>query len=574
MSKTNKKRDIIVFDPNSKKLYKLADNILSEASPKDKSALSYNISYMSSNDVMHTNVEVSNDSEEDEISIITNKTYEALGLDIEKDYKISYSISEASDGTSSVYNVFVVDNEKITTDFKDVVRKLQYIDYIDMEPLMYQSYYSSRIIDPSGVHVFIYVHKTYATLSVYKNGGMVDSKIITKFSIDSLFAAYCADLSEKIPEHIFLEELNKYGFDHVDNAKRISLNKVLSEAFRFVINNLTLILRGMQSDNEIISKVIVGTDIGLSSNLLKKVEIMLSFFKSFSDLEFVQDSMLQNKIGFETDGLTVDEFINIHRIKYDLFRNIKDFAQANAETEKNQSSKDFMNDLTEINRHEGFEISINPFVLLSFLRANEQLRSPNDVFNISPFLRPPPFVKRYSGKIILAIVGTIALASLYPLYNYAMGFYCETMKDNTNEEIVPKESEKNQIEAEIRSLENSLRIAEENLSQAKRERDGKYMLLNNIYDKKVNYLSKAAISSNITSILNKNQVKVTDIDIKNNNIVIVLKGSTTSVTNFLKDIGSNSGYIIESRELSIKKDFSKDDNLDGYESTVKIRVVK
>ena len=107
MAKTAKKRELVAFDSSTKKLYKLADNVLSEITVKEKSNSAYNITYMPGENVKYASVEVPNDTDEDEISIITNKTYEVLELDIEKDYKISYSISNASMGINTVYNVFV-----------------------------------------------------------------------------------------------------------------------------------------------------------------------------------------------------------------------------------------------------------------------------------------------------------------------------------------------------------------------------------------------------------------------------------------------------------------------------------
>lgn len=562
MAKTAKKRELVAFDSSTKKLYKLADNVLSEITVKEKSNSAYNITYMPGENVKYASVEVPNDTDEDEISIITNKTYEVLELDIDKDYKISYSISNASMGINTVYNVFVVENEKIETEFKDVANKLQYIDYIDIEPLMYQNYYTSKLIESDGVQVFIYFHKTYTTLTVYKDGELINYKIINKLSIDMLHGSFSHDLGERIPEHMFLNELSKYGFDHVDDAKRVSLNKVLSESFKFLINNLSLILRGAQLDNVTITKVFVGTDIGLSQNFLKKVEVLFSCFRCLDD-DIILETMLNNKVEIGINSLEVAEFINIHKIKYDLFKNIRNFT-----VEVNTPSE-----FTTTPEKEGGELRINPFVLLSLLRANEQLKMPNDVFNISTFLRPPPFAKRYSGKLILSILAVIVLASIYPIYNYINGKFIEVEERDTSEKIPAKQTEYTRIDNEIKNLESRLSSLSAEVNEARRTLEFRYTLLDNIYDKKVNYLSKASAATKMASILNQSDIKVTNMSFDNDIINVNLKGTATGITSFLKEIGADDTYSIESRDVLIKI-LNLDDKDKEHESNIIIKVLR
>lgn len=562
MAKTAKKREIVAYDSSTKKLYKLADNVLSEITVKERASSAYNITYMPGDNVKYVSVEVPNGSEEDEISIITNKTYELLELDIEKEYKISYSISNASIGINTVYNVFVVENEKIESEFKEVANKLQYIDYIDIEPLMYQNYYTSKIIEGDGVQVFIYFHKTYATLTVYKDGELINYKILSKLSIDMLHSSFSHDLGERIPEHMFLNELSKYGFDHIDDAKRVSLNKILGDAFKFLTSNLAIILKTAQLDKATISKVFVGTDIGLSQNFLKKVEVLFANFKNINDDEILE-MLLNNKVVVGINSLEVTEFVNIHKIKYDLFKNIRNFT-----VEVNSPSE-----FTSTPEKEGGELRINPFVLLSFLRANEQLKLPNDVFNISMFLRPPPFAKRYSGKLILSILAIVILASIYPVYNYVIGQLLEIETKEITEKIPPRQNEYERIDNEINSLQAQLNDLRDRTNEAERTLSFRYELLNNIHDKKVNYLSKANASVKLANILNSSHIKVTNITFNDKVISLRLKGTTSGVTAFLKEIGADDTYTIESRDVLIKF-LNSEDKEKEYESNIVIRILK
>lgn len=560
MAKTAKKREIVAFEPGTTDGYKLADNFLNKISGKEKTSSAYNITYVPGENVMFASIEVPNDSEEDELSIITNKTYELLELDLEKDYKISYSISGASVGVNTVYNVFVIESEKIETEFKKIVNIHQYIDYIDIEPLMYQCYYSSKILDSTGIQVFIYFHKTFTTLTVYKDGELLSYKIITKLSIDMLFSSYIRELGERIPEHMFLTELSKYGYDHPDDAKRVALNKVFAEASLFLANNLDVILRNFNLSQSVISKVIVGTDKGLSHNFLQKIEVLFSCFREHN-VDRLIELMLDNKVEISQDSLNVGEFINIHKIKYDISRNIRNFiVGANNSKEGNEEDK------------ENNEININPFVLLSILRANEQLKLPNDVFNVSPFLRPPPFAKRSSGKLIISILSVCVLASIYPTYNYACSYFIEKERKEIEAVLPSKRSEDAEIKRKIENLKSELSSLNNQINDLRNTLNYRYALLNNIYNKKVNYLSKAELSVEIANILNNSDIKVTNLLIENNRINISLKGSTTGVTNFLKEIGANDRFDIESKDLLIKsliQDSSKE-----YESSVVIRVLR
>ncbi|WP_267524384.1 hypothetical protein [Campylobacter sp. MG1] len=561
MSKAVKKRDIVVLEPSSKKLYKLSDNILSEITVKEKSNSSYNLSYMRGDNVMYASVEIPNDSKDDEVSIITNKAYEILGLDIEKGYKISYSISNASVGINTVYNVFVVEDEKIDSEFKDVANKMQYIDYIDMEPLLYQNYYSNKLIDSAGIQVFIYFHKTYTTLTVYKDGELVNYKILNMISIDKVYGEYVRDLGERIPEHIFISDLNKYGFDNPDNIKRVSLNTIFCNYFRFVGSNLELILRGLSRDSEQITKVFVGTDIGFSQNFLQKVEVFFGCFNSPEENKL--DKLLENVIESNQDSCVVGEFINIHKIRYDLFKNVKNFI-----VENNNNS-----DFTNMPEKDSPELKINPFVLLCLLRGNEQLKLPSDIFNISPYLRPPPFLQRYSGKLLLSVLVVAVLSSIYPLYNVITNFFITQEIDKIVESLPEKEGVYKKVDSEIKALNEKIAGVEQEVSDEKNKRDYRYRLLDNIYNKKVNYLSKAKVFVDIGNILNSTNIKVTKLEIDKDRISLLLKGSSTGMTSFLKEIGNNDNYIIESKEVLISI-LDKNNKLKEYESNIVIRVLK
>ncbi|MBZ7987330.1 hypothetical protein [Campylobacter canadensis] len=559
MSRKNNKRDIIAYDINSNKLYRLANNILNEITIKDKTKTAYNISYMPGLEVKYSSVDVSNESDEDEINVITNKIYESLGLDIDKDYNITYGISNASMGVNTIYNVFVVDNEKIAETFDEVAKKINYIDYLDMEPLLYKTYYSNQILDSMGLQMFIYLHKTYATLTFYKDGELIYYRVLNKLSIDMLHAAYCNDLSERISERIFIDDLNRYGFDHIEEAKKISLNKVLADAFKLLVSNISFGIKTLSLADMGISRVIVGTDIGLSDNFLRKIETMFSCFRSIDPDELI-DRLLENNIEINSNTLRVNQFLNIHKFKYDLFKNTKEFIP-NIKAQENT---------LENVEH---ELNINPFVLMSFLKAQEQLKEPMPTFNISTYLRPLPLLKRRSGQLILTAVLALLLAILYPIFNYSYGYYLSFKSDTLSQQLPSVKETHDKLSQQISGLKSQIDSLNQNINQSKQRYSYIANLLDEIYNKKQHYYARAKMVKDLTGFLNVSNVKITTLEANANTIELGLKGGNIEVANFLNSISSVDKYSIDSKDINIQNIINPDGSSE-YVSKVVIRVVK
>lgn len=559
MSRKNNKRDIIAYDVSSNKLYRLANNILNEITIKDKTKTAYNISYMPGLEVKYSSVDVSNKADEEEINVITNKIYETLSLDIDKDYNITYGISNASMGVNTIYNVFVVDNEKIIEVFDEVAKKINYIDYLDMEPLLYKTYYTNNILDGIGLQMFIYLHKTYSTLTFYKDGELIYYRVLNKLSIDMLHAAYCNDLSERISERIFIDDLNRYGFDHIEEAKKISLNKVLADAFKLLVSNISFGIKTLSLADMGISRVIVGTDIGLSDNFLRKVQTMFSCFRSMDPDELI-DRLLENKADINSNTLRVNQFLNIHKFKYDLFKNTKEFVP-------NIKNQDGMLEQAD------YELNINPFILMSLLKAQEQLKEPMNTFNISIYLRPLPLIKRRSGQLILSAVLALLLSLLYPIFNYSYGYYLSFKNETLNQELPAVKQAHDQLNQQILGLKKQIDNLNQNINQSNQRYGYISNLLDEIYNKKNNYYARAKMIMELTRVLNISNVKITFFEANYDNIILGLKGSNIEVANFLNSISSIDKYSIDSKDISIQNIVNPDGNTE-YVSKVIIKVIK
>ena len=128
--------------------------------------------------------------------------------------------------------------------------------------------------------------------------------------------------------------------------------------------------------------------------------------------------------------------------------------------------------------------------------------------NFSVYHRPPPFIQRQSGKLILLTAASLMAALAYPITYWTLG-YAETI----NKTLLTEEySELHNIKV-TREATINLKLASKAKVDAllKTEQDeftSKRNTLTKIHDIKVNYPMKAKIVSEFTKDLNKFAVKL------------------------------------------------------------------
>ena len=199
--KASKKRynTIITIDPSSLKSYRFQDN---EIKPNRLSGFkkdNFYISLLSSKDIIIDSVEVSrNIDEEDLKSAIDIQVYDELNLDPSVQYTIFYKeFLNFENSSKRKFNIFAVEDEKMEEEFKDVVQKCRYIDYIVPEPLLIKSLYRKNLLERDSVDCFLYFKKNDAFIAIYAEGEYLYSKSIG-FSIEKMHEKFCELTGESI----------------------------------------------------------------------------------------------------------------------------------------------------------------------------------------------------------------------------------------------------------------------------------------------------------------------------------------------------------------------------------------
>lgn len=207
------------------------------------------------------------------------------------------------------------------------------------------------------------------------------------------------------------------------------------------------------------------------------------------------------------------------------------------------------------------EFNISQQHNLMAIEAKDYQENLNDEFNFSVFKRPAPFMQRHSGKFIMTIAGALILSLAYPIFNYGYGYFLQHNADIKQEEYdvlsALERDIKNKLAAiakEQESTRAAVKSEEERLSFRKK-------LLQEIYDKKNNYKMKSIILSDLSALLDKNDVKLKEISGGNEKIVLTVKSDNDKkITELIKDISDEQGkFSVSTKEIrqipGIKKSF-------------------
>ena len=183
---------------------------------------------------------------------------------------------------------------------------------------------------------------------------------------------------------------------------------------------------------------------------------------------------------------------------------------------------------SEFNFNYGFETSDD--VYLDQLHALMQLYTlvpPMERYecNFTLYKRPPKFIRRESGKLIILTAAAFALAFAYPITYWILTYAQELQEDLLKQEYKEIHNTKITREATIKSRLADKEKALTLLNQEKKEYHEKKNTLMKIHEVKVDYPMKAKLISDFTKDINKFKVKVSEIsyleDDKNGKILIL-----------------------------------------------------
>ena len=131
--------------------------------------------------------------------------------------------------------------------------------------------------------------------------------------------------------------------------------------------------------------------------------------------------------------------------------------------------------------------------------------------NFTPVPRPPKFLKRESGKLILFSIATFIIAFSYPAFYWSLTYAKSLQKDLAAQKYAQIHKEKIQREVAIKNKEAEKEKAQKLLTLEEQEYQEKKNTLLTIHDVKVNYPMKAQLLSMFTKDINKFQVDLQSI---------------------------------------------------------------
>ncbi|ALV24483.1 hypothetical protein CIG2463D_0910 [Campylobacter iguaniorum] len=206
---------------------------------------------------------------------------------------------------------------------------------------------------------------------------------------------------------------------------------------------------------------------------------------------------------------------------------------------------------------------------LMILYAKDYIKD-KKLLNFSNFLRPPPFLSRDSGVFILIVFISLVIGLLYPIYQFSYGYYLSMEIDKEQiilEEISQKnilyKNQINQLIADVQQIKQTLENKQNDL-QLKKD------LLDQIYDKKMNYPMKGVAIYDITKYINKTDIKIKEISINNRMIVLDLISSNDKhITQLIEDLRASNIYKTVTKEISL---VDSNSTKRYYESNVTVEI--
>ncbi|MDA3056964.1 hypothetical protein OFN97_01685 [Campylobacter sp. VBCF_05 NA6] len=251
---------VVAINKVTQTIFGLSENEVFEHDfSKSNRAKETYISYVPYKDVMTTTVEISKTvADDDLLDTIVVKVYEELGLDTALDYKITYSEVIGANSDDRVFNVFVVDNTKLTAEFDAIAARTNYIDYVAMAPFLYENLYARGILTRDGIDCFVYLQRDDAFLVVYQNGEYFQSRQL-RYNLKFLHDKFSELVGNRMEEAEFFKLLATQGINLENPAERDYMIQIFDDMF-YYIND---VLNGISKVYNInIQSIYIGTDIG------------------------------------------------------------------------------------------------------------------------------------------------------------------------------------------------------------------------------------------------------------------------------------------------------------------------
>lgn len=210
---------------------------------------------------------------------------------------------------------------------------------------------------------------------------------------------------------------------------------------------------------------------------------------------------------------------------------------------------------------------IDQMHILLILTSQIFIEDKEDSLNITFFKRPPSFLKRPSGQIIVFSVISILAALVYPASQYGYGYYLNMEEAKLNQEYNSVHSQASKIEQDIKRLTGIHEDVSKKVKAQFEKVDYSERLLKTIFDKKSNYAMKSVVLYDVSRFVNNRGVKIDNIVENNRDLnVSVISNNEKKLTELLKDITASKNYSVSTNKIK------KDENTSLYLSNFLVEV--
>lgn len=288
--------NVISINPYTGEFYVSVSNFLSKEDAPSYAKDQFAISYLNTRSFIHTQLAISkNIPNEDIYDALYSKAYDELALDQAIEYKIEV-IEDFNnlDEENRYFHLFIVDPSEIQEIFKSVIGRINYIDIILPQPLLYKTLYTKEIIESSNVDCFLYIEEHDASLTIYKEKEFLYTKSL-KFSFMEMHERFCEIHGERIEYEEFKSFLAEVNLKHTQSNKKESIIKLYKELFATVGDVITYAKRAYELDK--IDKIYVGSSLYLESKIDEILEAEIA----------IRVETLEFDYGFETNEHYIDQ---------------------------------------------------------------------------------------------------------------------------------------------------------------------------------------------------------------------------------------------------------------------------
>jgi len=384
-------------------------------------------------------------------SFVETKVYEEAGLLETEEYIIKYEVvKNLKEEKKVVVQCVIVPVNFILKNYEYIVKETDYIDYLSFPAFAYKSLYQENIL---------------------KRGN--DLFIVMLF--DKIFFTFYSE-----GELIYL------------NTVSGGLNKVYESLKSLKIADF---------DFELFKKLL--TKKGLNKEKYKSYElpvlrVIKKEFKNYSKI--IENQILDLVSKYEIED--VDRIFII--TEYGKVPGIKPFYEN--ELQKPILGFDFYE------KYNLDKLPVNPFLFLSMIETHHAYKSNNLKYNFSLFLRKPTIFYRPSGILILVFILSLILFSIYPIYLWIDGYVYNSKSKVLENEIKELSTKISNVKRHVEVVNHKITKIKKQSNQLSKEIKVSKNFIESLYKFKFSYLPKSQELVNITLLLNKNKVYLSNLD--------------------------------------------------------------